>query len=70
MHGPLIAMASSHLTAWSLGTLDLVAPKSMWNPPGPRTEPIHPELAGGGLSTVPPEVPSLRFLRIKKDFQC
>ena len=33
----------------------------MWDLPGPRLEPVSPELAGGFLTTVPPGKP-LEFL--------
>ena len=31
----------------------------MWDPPGPGLEPVCPALAGGFLTTVPPEKPHI-----------
>lgn len=40
-------------------------PRSTWNLPRPRTEPVSPTLAGRFLSTVPPGKSLLVFLLLK-----
>ena len=35
---------------------------SMWDPPGSRTEPVSPSLAGGFFITEPPGKPEPKFL--------
>ena len=34
----------------------------MWDLPGPGLEPVSPALAGGFLTTTPPETPVLIFI--------
>ena len=60
----LLWSTGSRCRGFSSGSAWTQLPGGMWHPPGPGIEPVSPALAGGLLSTVPPEKsPVLSFFK-------